>query len=121
MVFSSQILVLIFMDVCGKFLREKNGDAHKGIQNVTVSIVIRIVTCLKYHDTYRDKNSVSLHSYYIYRITTVFECQDLNLMKFWPMHFFPRFDAIKIILALKIFCPRLNADKMSSLNNNVSS
>jgi hypothetical protein len=50
---------------------------------------------------------------------TVFECQDLNLMKFWPMHFFPRFDAIKIILALKMFCPRLNADKMSSLNNNV--
>ena len=35
--------------------------------------------------------------------------------------FFPRFDAIKIILALKIFCPRLNADKMSSLNSNVSS
>jgi hypothetical protein len=55
-----QILVLIFTDVCGKSLREKNGDAHKGIQNVT----IRIVTCLKYHDTYRDKNSVLLHSYY---------------------------------------------------------
>ena len=26
-------------------------------------IVIRIVTCLKYRDTYLDKNSVSLHSY----------------------------------------------------------
>ena len=52
------------MDVCGKSLREKNGDAHKGIQNVTIRIVIRIVTCLKYRDTYRDKNSVSLHSYH---------------------------------------------------------
>ena len=51
------------MDVCGKSLREKNGDAHKGIQNVTICIVIHIVTCLKYCDTYRDKNSVSLHSY----------------------------------------------------------
>jgi hypothetical protein len=51
------------MDVCGKSLREKNGDAHKGIQNVTIRIVIRIVTCLKYRNTYRDKNSVSLHSY----------------------------------------------------------
>jgi hypothetical protein len=57
-VFFSQILVLIFTDVCGKSLREKNGDAHKGIQNVT----IRIVTCLKYRDTYRDKNPVSLPS-----------------------------------------------------------
>jgi hypothetical protein len=27
------------MDVCGKSLREKNGDAHKGIQNVTIRIV----------------------------------------------------------------------------------
>ena len=51
-----QILVSIFMDVCGKSLREKNGNAHKGIQNIT----IRIVTCLKYRDTYRDKNSESL-------------------------------------------------------------
>jgi hypothetical protein len=58
LVFFSQILVLIFTDVCGKSLREKNGDAHKGIQNVT----IRIVTCLKYRDTYRDKNPVSLPS-----------------------------------------------------------
>jgi hypothetical protein len=60
--FFFQILVLIFTDVCGKYLREKNGDAHKGIQNVTIRIVIRIVTCLKYRDTYHDKNSVSLHS-----------------------------------------------------------
>jgi hypothetical protein len=52
------------MDLCGKSLREKNGDAHKGIQNITIRIVIRIVTCLKYHDTYCDKNSVLLHSYY---------------------------------------------------------
>jgi hypothetical protein len=44
------------MDVCGKSLREKNGNAHKGIQNIT----IRIVTFLKYRDTYRDKNSESL-------------------------------------------------------------
>ena len=51
------------MDVCGKSLREKNGDAHNGIQNVTICIVIHIVTCLKYCDMYRDKNSVSLHSY----------------------------------------------------------
>ena len=50
------------MDVCSKSLREKNGDAHKGIQNVTIRIVMRIVTCLKYRDAYRDKNSVSLHS-----------------------------------------------------------
>jgi hypothetical protein len=46
------------MDLCGKSLREKNGDAHKGVQNVTICIV----TCLKYRDTHRDKNSVSLNS-----------------------------------------------------------
>ena len=59
-VFFFQILVLIFTDVCCKSLREKNGDAHKGIQNVTICIG----TCLKYRDAYRDKNSVSvsLHS-----------------------------------------------------------
>jgi len=38
-----QILVLIFTDVCGKSLREKNDDAHKGIQNVTIGIVIKIL------------------------------------------------------------------------------
>ena len=56
--FFLQILVLIFTDVCGESLREKNGDAHKGIQYVT----IHIVTCPKYCDSYCDKNSVSLHS-----------------------------------------------------------
>ena len=28
---------------------------------------MRIVTCLKYHDMYRDRNSVSLHSQYLDR------------------------------------------------------
>ena len=60
-----QILVLIFTDVCGKSLRRKNGDAHKGIQNVTMRIVMCIVTCLKYRNTYRETNSVSLHPYYV--------------------------------------------------------
>jgi len=45
-----------------QILKKKNGDAHKGIQNVTIRIVIRIVTCLKYRNAYREKNSVSLHS-----------------------------------------------------------
>ena len=31
------------------------------IQNVTIQIVIPVVTCLKYRNTYREKNSVSLH------------------------------------------------------------
>ena len=61
--FFFQILVLIFTDLCGKSLREKNGDTHKGIQNVTICIV----TCLKYRDTYCDKNSVLLHSYSLVR------------------------------------------------------
>ena len=35
----------------------------KDIQNVTMRIVIRIVTCLKYRNAYCEKNSVSLHPY----------------------------------------------------------
>jgi len=26
------------MDVCGKSLRKKNGDAYKGIQNITIYV-----------------------------------------------------------------------------------
>jgi len=46
-----QILILIFTDVCGKSLREKNGDAHKGIQNVTILNA--------YRDTYRHLSKIS--------------------------------------------------------------
>jgi len=46
-----------------QILKKKNGDTHKGIQNVTIPIVIHIVTYLEYRNTYREKKSVSLHSY----------------------------------------------------------